>query len=148
MVVMESLCMDAHPVLQHSRPDSSATERERTGRASGENGEKMMNMRRYTRKKAKHRMQRWLAICCIFVIEIVAAAASGGIAALILMPLAYEERGYYAFGGEIVAAFAVTVVAYFLIHKRISRTLQAQRKRSSNRGCDQTARSQYLSQKW
>ena len=84
--------------------------------------------KRRSRRRLKRKIQRCLAICILFALEVGGAMLAGGLTALVMVPIAYAQRGYLAFGGEIMAVFAVTVIAYFIIHNRIFRELEEPQK--------------------
>ena len=76
------------------------------------------------RRKAKRRIQRWVAIVLLWVIEVFIASLAGLVAALLVaMPVALA-RSEPALGGEWFFVFAVTVTAYHFIHRAIFKKLE------------------------
>ena len=72
------------------------------------------------RKRAARQMAAWaVVIAC----ELLAAALPAAIAAAILLPAAYAERGYSAFGSEHVLVAMVFCTAYSIIHKWVCKKI-------------------------
>ena len=55
----------------------------------------------------------------LFGIELFAALAAGGIVYLTLAPIAMRERGYFALGGEFMAAYVVAALVFYAVHEGI-----------------------------
>lgn len=68
------------------------------------------------RKRRKRKMQYVLAWTVVFLFEILIAAAPTAIAAVILIPITYAERGRMAVGGEWIAIMVIFCFTYRAIH--------------------------------
>jgi hypothetical protein len=49
--------------------------------------------------------------------ELACCIAVGGFMSLIILPMAYEDRGYLAFGGEWFLIFGLMILTYILVHE-------------------------------
>lgn len=52
----------------------------------------------------------------VFIVEMMGAVLVTAIAAAILIPAAYAERGYFAVGGEWLVLMLIAIAAYSAIH--------------------------------
>lgn len=68
------------------------------------------------KKRLSRKAKRIGAIFALFAIELTTALAAGGITYAALAPIAYRERGYFAFGGELLLAYIVAMAAYMVMH--------------------------------
>jgi hypothetical protein len=77
----------------------------------------------------KRTTQKNIALTAIFVIELIAGALGGAITAAILLPLAYAERGNWAFGAEWLIITLAAFGAFYAVHSKIFKVLgeEAQR---------------------
>lgn len=71
------------------------------------------------RRKRKREIQRVCAWTLLIMFELLVAAAPTAITAVILIPLAYWQRGYYGVGSEWLLIIAVFCITYSAIHNRI-----------------------------
>lgn len=74
--------------------------------------EKQAERRRRERKRA-------LAWTVVLLVEAVIAAAPAAVVATVVLPLAYEQRGYMAMGGEWLMIAATFCGAFYAIHQWI-----------------------------
>ena len=66
---------------------------------------------------ARRKARRALEIAVTIIFELAAAAAAGAAAGMKLIPYAYEERGYFAIGGEWLLMLAIAAGAWYAAHK-------------------------------
>lgn len=74
--------------------------------------------------------ERRITIAVLFLLEIVATAVVTSVAAAVVIPLAYKERGCYAIGGEWLVLLLITIAAYTLINNAV---FQAAEKRGGKK---------------
>ena len=72
-------------------------------------------------RSRKRKAQRAAAIAILVAVEIIASLLIGFIAYAILAPLALEERGYFAVGGEIVVAYLAAAGTFFALNRYFRR---------------------------
>lgn len=78
------------------------------------------------KKTSRQKAQQAAAIVLLLTLEMLAASAAGTLTYLILAPVAYRIRGYTALGAEFFVAYAVTIIAYLLIHRAIFKVRRRQ----------------------
>lgn len=88
-------------------------------------------------ENAKLKRERQTAIILVFLFEIGMASAVTALAAAILLPLAYAERGYYAIGGDWACLFIIVVASFTMINNAVFRAAKRGAKKS---GRDKNAR--------
>lgn len=69
--------------------------------------------------RRKRKFERTCAWGLIILYELLLAATPAAVLAVVLVPIAYAVRGYYALGGEWMLVAAVFCGGYTLIHKRV-----------------------------
>ena len=74
-------------------------------------------------RMVKRRALRTAAWALVYLFEILTAAVPTAIAAVVFVPWAAHERGYFAVGGEWVLVAFVFFVCYVLIHNAVCDTL-------------------------
>jgi H+/Cl- antiporter ClcA len=76
-------------------------------------------MRRKKKRMTRRRRERIVAFAILYIIELLVGVCGGAAAAAILIPLAYWERGYLAFGGEWLGILVATYAAFSVFHNWI-----------------------------
>lgn len=71
------------------------------------------------RRKIKREVQRMAAWAVVIAFELVVSAALAATTAVIVLPIAYRERGYIAYGGEWLLIAIVFCAAYYAIHNAV-----------------------------
>lgn len=75
------------------------------------------------KKRRKRAARQTVAWAIVMACELLAAALPAAVAAAILFPAAYAERGYSAFGSEHALVALVFCVTYNIIHKRVCKKI-------------------------
>jgi len=81
---------------------------------------------RKARRAARRRRKQIIAVIALWMLEVLGAALAGGVAAAIMLPVAFRERGYFAYGAEWLIIFAVAILAYHIIHRAVFLRLERQ----------------------
>lgn len=71
------------------------------------------------RRKIKRKAQRITAWTVLVLGELIISAAVAAVTALVVVPIAYWERGYTAYGSEWLLVAIVFCFTYYEIHNRV-----------------------------
>lgn len=71
------------------------------------------------KRKIKRDLQRIAAWAVVIAIELAISAALAAVTAVIVLPIAYKERGYIAYGSEWALIAIVFCAAFYAIHNRV-----------------------------
>lgn len=71
------------------------------------------------RRKIKRYFQCIAAWALLIAIELVVSAALAAVTAVFVLPIAYRERGYIAYGSEWALIAIVFCAAFYAIHNRV-----------------------------
>lgn len=71
------------------------------------------------KRKIKRELQFIAAWAVVIAIELAVSAALAAVTAVIVLPIAYKERGYIAYGSEWLLVAIVFCAAYYAIHNTV-----------------------------